>query len=73
MGTGKAKVDYDLTRLTVMPGWIDTHVHLEWHMDANNKSVATGKPEDSALYDAADAWMELQDGFTTVPECGLGA
>jgi imidazolonepropionase-like amidohydrolase len=70
VGPGKAKVDYDLTGLTVMPGWIDTHVHLEWHMDANNKSVATGKPEDSALYDAADAWMELQDGFTTVQSVG---
>ena len=35
-----------------------------------NKSVASGKPEDSALYDAADAWMELQDGFTTVQSVG---
>src|SRR5277367_114682 len=70
VGPGKAKVDYDLTGLTVMPGWIDTHVHLEWHMDANNKSVASGKPEDSALYDAADAWLELQDGFTTVQSVG---
>ena len=70
VGPGKAKVDYDLTGLTVMPGWIDTHVHLEWHMDSNNKSVASGKPEDSALYDAADAWMELQDGFTTVQSVG---
>src|SRR5271154_7501850 len=67
---GKAKADYDLRGLTVMPGWIDTHVHLEWHMDANNKSVASGKPEDSALYTAADAWMELQDGFTTVQSVG---
>ena len=70
VGPGKAKVDYDLTGLTVMPGWIDTHVHLEWHMDANNKSVASGKPEDSVLYDAGDAWMELQDGFTTVQSVG---
>ena len=70
VGPGTAKVDYDLTGLTVMPGWIDTHVHLEWHMDANNKSVASGKPEDSVLYDAADAWMELQDGFTTVQSVG---
>src|ERR1700678_713615 len=66
VGPGKAKADYDLTGLTVMPGWIDTHVHLEWHMDANNKSVASGKLEDSVLYDAAYAWLELQDGFTTV-------
>ena len=25
-------VDYDLRGLTVMPGWIDTHVHLNWHL-----------------------------------------
>jgi imidazolonepropionase-like amidohydrolase len=73
VGPGKAKVDYDLRGLTVMPGWIDTHVHLEWHMDANEKSVASGKMEDSVLYDAGDAWMELQDGFTTVQSVGSAA
>ena len=73
VGPGKAKVDYDLRGLTVMPGWIDTHVHLEWHMDANEKSVASEKLEDSVLYDAADAWMELQDGFTTVQSVGSAA
>jgi len=71
VGPGKAKPDYDLTGLTVMPGWIDTHVHLQWHMDANHKSVSGGaKPEEMALYTAADAWMELEDGFTTVQSVG---
>jgi imidazolonepropionase-like amidohydrolase len=71
VGPGKAKVDYDLTGLTVMPGWIDTHVHLQWHMDANHKSVSGGvKPEEMGLYTAADAWMELQAGFTTVQSVG---
>src|SRR5271168_521894 len=71
VGPGNAKVDYDLTGLTVMPGWIDTHVHLQWHMDANHKSVSGGvKPEEMALYTAADAWMELEDGFTTVQSVG---
>jgi imidazolonepropionase-like amidohydrolase len=71
VGPGKAKADYDLTGLTVMPGWIDTHVHLQWHMDANHKSVSGGvKPEEMALYTAADAWMDLKDGFTTVQSVG---
>ena len=71
VGPGKGKVDYDLRGLTVMPGWIDTHVHLQWHMDANRKAVAGGaKPEEMALYTAADAWMELEDGFTTVQSVG---
>jgi imidazolonepropionase-like amidohydrolase len=71
VGPGNAKADYDLTGLTVMPGWIDTHVHLQWHMDANHKSVAGGvKPEEMALYTAADARMELEAGFTTVQSVG---
>jgi len=68
---GKEKATYDLRGLTVMPGWIDTHVHLNWHMDANHKSVNSGgKPEDMAIYTAADAWMTLQGGFTTVQSVG---
>jgi imidazolonepropionase-like amidohydrolase len=71
VGPGSAKADYDLTGLTVMPGWIDTHVHLQWHMDANHKSVSGGvKPEEMALYTAADAWMEFEAGFTTVQSVG---
>ncbi|HEX3880888.1 MAG TPA: amidohydrolase family protein [Bryobacteraceae bacterium] len=66
-----AKADYELGAMTVMPGWIDTHVHLNWHMDANHKSVAGGgKPEDMALYTEADAWMTLQGGFTSVQSVG---
>jgi imidazolonepropionase-like amidohydrolase len=71
VATGKAKPDYDLRGLTVMPGWIDTHIHLNWHMDANNKSVSNGgKPEDMALATAADAWITLAGGFTTVQSVG---
>src|SRR5207237_6504634 len=29
---------YDLKGLTVMPGWIDTHVHIDAHFDPNGKS-----------------------------------
>jgi imidazolonepropionase-like amidohydrolase len=71
VASGTAKPDYDLRGLTVMPGWIDTHIHLNWHLDANNKSVNNGgKPEDMALATAADAWITLQGGFTTVQSVG---
>lgn len=71
VGAGKAKPDYDLRGLTVMPGWIDTHIHLNWHLDANNKSVNNGgKPEEMALATAADAWITLSGGFTTVQSVG---
>jgi imidazolonepropionase-like amidohydrolase len=71
VAAGSAKADYDLSGLTVMPGWVDTHIHLNWHMDANHKSIAGGgKAEDMALYTEADAWMTLQGGFTTVQSVG---
>lgn len=71
VAAGTLKADYDLRGLTVMPGWIDTHVHLNWHLDANDKSVNMGgKPEDMALATAADAWITLAGGFTTVQSVG---
>jgi imidazolonepropionase-like amidohydrolase len=64
-------IDYDLRKLTVSPGWIDTHVHLNWHFDDQHKSISGGEPaEQAALFTAEDAWMTLQGGFTTVQSVG---
>jgi len=64
-------VDYDLRGATLMPGWIDTHVHINWHFDANHKSVSGGdKPDEAALATADDAWATLRGGFTTVQSVG---
>jgi imidazolonepropionase-like amidohydrolase len=64
-------VDYDLRALTVTPGWIDTHVHLNWHFDEHHKSVSGREPaEQAALYTEADAWRTLHGGFTTVQSVG---
>ena len=64
-------VDYDLRRLTVTPGWIDTHVHLNWHFDEHHTSVSGREPSEQAtLYTEADAWTTLRGGFTTVQSVG---
>ena len=70
VGPGTAKPDYDLSSLTLMPGWIDTHVHLQWHMNAQGRPVADGPPDEMVLYDEADSWLSLQGGFTTVESVG---
>jgi imidazolonepropionase-like amidohydrolase len=69
---GKAVPTYDLRGLTLMPGWIDTHVHLNWHFDAAHKYTGGrgDKPDDNALYTAENAWTTLQGGFTTVQSVG---
>ena len=62
------KPTYDLSGLTVMPGFIDTHVHLSWHFDAKDRLEQGGREQ--ALYTAANAWATLQGGFTTVQSLG---
>jgi imidazolonepropionase-like amidohydrolase len=70
-GGGQGGAAYDLRGLTLMPGWIDTHVHLTWHFDANHKYF-TGReaPESLAMYTAENAWNTLMGGFTTVQSVG---
>jgi imidazolonepropionase-like amidohydrolase len=69
---GHARAQYNFSKLTVMPGWIDTHVHLDWHFDAIGKLAKTRaeKPEETVLYDAENAWITLLGGFTTVQSVG---
>jgi imidazolonepropionase-like amidohydrolase len=71
----KGRATYDLSGLTVMPGWIDTHVHLGWYFNRNDRLELPGRdsvetPQGSALYSAANAYATLMGGFTTVQ--GLG-
>lgn len=67
----KGKSTYDLRAFTLMPGWIDTHVHLTWHFNAQNILVnGREEPASSALYTAENAWLTLMGGFTTVQSVG---
>jgi imidazolonepropionase-like amidohydrolase len=62
---------YDLSRLTVLPGLIDTHVHIVSHFGANGRLAGAGEPPtDRALYDAETAYTLLMAGFTTVQSIG---
>lgn len=66
-----APVDYDLRGLTVMPGWIDAHVHLTWHFGMDGKLAGEGEPaREAALAAASNAWLTLRAGFTTVQSVG---
>ncbi len=68
---GNARATYDLRGMTVMPGWIDTHVHINWHFNDEHKYVGGREdPKDSALYTAENVWLTLQGGFTTVQSVG---
>jgi imidazolonepropionase-like amidohydrolase len=62
---------YDLRGLTVMPGWIDTHVHIGTHFGANGRASNDGEtPAQQALYGAENLYATLMAGFTTVRSVG---
>ncbi len=66
-------VDIDLGNRTLMPGGIDTHVHIGWHFDKNGRSNDDGageSPDEYALFAAENAYATLLGGVTTVQSLG---
>src|SRR5947208_16439482 len=67
------RIDYDLGDRTLMPGGIDTHVHIGWHFDKNGRSNDDGTgetPEEYALFAAENAAATVRGGVTTVQSLG---
>jgi imidazolonepropionase-like amidohydrolase len=70
------RADIDLSNATLMPGGIDTHVHIGWHFDADGRSHSGDEadrketPEESVLYAAENAYATLMGGITTVQSLG---
>ena len=66
-------VDIDLGDRTLMPGAIDTHVHIGWHFDKNGRSNDDGSgesPDEYAMFAAENAYATLMGGVTTVQSLG---
>jgi imidazolonepropionase-like amidohydrolase len=64
-------VDYDLRGLTVLPGWIDAHVHITWIFGKDGKNAGTdGTAQGDSYQAASNAWVTLMAGFTTVQSVG---
>src|SRR5215471_19394901 len=62
---------YDLHKLTVLPGWIDVHVHITWYFGADGRlAERDNSPAQGALAAAGNAWTTLMAGFTTVQSVG---
>jgi len=61
----------DLRQATVMPGWIDMHVHLDGELSPRSQLERfTLDPQDAALRGAEYARRTLHAGFTSVRDLG---
>lgn len=62
-------VVYDLSALTLLPGLIDTHVHVSWHFDRTGRYATRASnetAEEAMLFIAGNAHTALMNGFTTL-------
>src|ERR1044071_2917001 len=62
---------YHLSRMTVMPGWVDLHDHITWHFGPNGRMDDKSEtPQQAALAEAGNAYARLMAGFTTIQSVG---
>jgi len=71
----RGPVTHDLGDVTLLPGLIDVHVHIDWHFQPNGLyGVRPGQPretpEQAAAAIQANLDATLQAGFTTIQTLG---
>src|SRR6186713_1492829 len=74
LGQANGPVTYDLSKYTLLPGFIDTHVHILWHFGKDGR-YAGGREEPEVRLNAGveNARVTVEHGFTTVQSVGEAA
>ncbi len=71
IGAAPGAPTYDLQKATVLPGMIDTHVHIAWHFGPDGRYQPRDTSQTTALgYAMENAYVTLMAGFTTVQSVG---
>ena len=71
LGVGEGDRIYNLSALTVLPGYIDTHVHIGNHFDDDGKvHRARSDIGHMTLHGAENAYLTLMNGITTMQSLG---
>jgi imidazolonepropionase-like amidohydrolase len=69
-----AAVTHDLSKYTLLPGFIDTHVHPLWHFGPDGRFVSGGESRDDRVKAGLEnARATIMGGFTTVQSVGEAA
>lgn len=73
IGQSAEEPTYDFSRATIMPGLIDTHVHISAHFGRDGRAASRGEtPQQTILYASENAYAMLMNGFTTTQSIGSG-
>ena len=68
------RITHDLRAYTLLPGLIDTHVHIDSHFGPDGRATNQGETAVQRAYGAAqNAWATLSAGYTTVQSIGSTA
>jgi len=71
VGKSGGAVTHDLSKYTLLPGFIDTHVHILWHFGPDGRYVAGREPPETRLQAGVENAREtVRHGFTTVQSVG---
>lgn len=74
VGPASGQPTIDLGQMTLLPGFIDTHVHIGWHFGPEGRyQPRDDSTADAALYGAENAYVTLMGGFTTVQSVGAAS
>lgn len=71
LGKAAGKPDYEFAALTVLPGLIDSHVHITTHFNNEGRATAAGETgEEKGLKWAENVELTLMAGYTTIQSVG---
>jgi imidazolonepropionase-like amidohydrolase len=70
IGKSNGPVTYDLSKYTLLPGFIDVHVHILWHFGADGRFAQRDTPEQRIAAGVVNAKDTVMGGFTTVQSVG---
>jgi imidazolonepropionase-like amidohydrolase len=70
VGKSNGPVTYDLSKYTLLPGFIDVHVHILWHFGPDGRFAQGGTPDERIAAGVENAKATVMNGFTTVQSVG---
>jgi imidazolonepropionase-like amidohydrolase len=72
--SARLPITHDLRAYTLLPGFVDTHVHIDSHFGPDGRATNQGETPVQRAYGAAqNAWATLSAGYTTVQSIGATA